>query len=54
MQIKYPLIVNALSIPNGKKKIEEILCDGFNQAYQDHVYDISPKTTLKIINELFE
>lgn len=52
MQIKYPLIVNALSIPNGKKKIEEVLCDGFNQAYQDHEYDINPKTTLKIMNEL--
>lgn len=52
MQIKYPLIVNALSIPNGKKKIEEILSDGFNKAYQDHEYDINPKTTLKIVNEL--
>lgn len=54
LQNNYPSIVKALKIAEGKKKLEQVLSDGFNNAYLDRQDDINPKTTLTIVNELLE
>lgn len=54
LQNNYPSIVKALKIYEGKKKLEQVLSDGFNNAYLDRQDDINPKTTLAIVNGLLK
>lgn len=53
LQNNYPSIVKALK-SSDSKKLEQVLSDGFNNAYLDRQDDINPKTTLAIVNELLE
>lgn len=53
LQNNYPSIVKALKLSDSKK-LEQVLSDGFNNAYLDRQDDINPKTTLAIVNELLE
>lgn len=53
LQNNYPSIVKALKLSDSKK-LEQVLSDGFNNAYLDRQDDINPQTTLAIVNELLE
>lgn len=53
LQSNYPSIVKALKSFDSRK-LDQVLSDGFNNAYLDHQDDINPKTTLAIVNELLE
>lgn len=53
LQSNYPSIVKALK-SSDSRKLDQVLSDGFNNAYLDCQDDINPKTTLAIVNELLE
>lgn len=54
LQNNQPAIVKALKTSEGKKKLEHVLSDGFNNAYLERRDDINPKTTLAIVNGLLK
>lgn len=54
LQNNQPAIVKALKTSEGKKKLEHVLSDGFNNAYLERQDDINPKTTLAIVNGLLK